>query len=179
MQSSFRKFKKGPLVASVALLTLSSSIFFFLYSGIQKNNKNAVELESQWKAEALHREELRAVNRLLGEIGPERTELDAHFIKSSDVVPFLNLVEKLGPQSGSDAEVVLVDLPKDQSGLVVGIEASGRFEAIYKFLMLLENSPYELEIITLDIDRIESADSKNPNPRWLAVFRVKVLSFTP
>ena len=36
----------------------------------------------------------------------------------------------------------------------MAIKASGSFEALYKFLTLLENSPYELDFISMDIQKL-------------------------
>ena len=92
-------------------------------------------------------------------------------------MPFLDLLERLAPQVGADAEVLLVDKAKDGSLLSVDVRVIGNFEAIYKFLTLLENFPYELEIISVDIQKKggEGVESS----KWEGVFKVKLLSFIP
>jgi len=80
--------------------------------------------------------------------------LETHFIKSSDVVPFLNTIEALGPAVGASAEIDSVDTSPDGASLIVELQASGSFGAVYKFLTLLENSPYELNFLSMDIHTI-------------------------
>src|SRR3989344_2196179 len=180
MQNHLTKFKKIPLIISIILLGLSFAIFIFLYKQIQNNDRISGEMERQWLDEANKREEIKSLDLMLKTIESERALLDSHFIKSSDVVPFLNLVEQLAKDAGAGAEVILIDILKDNSGLVVGINAKGNFEALYKFLTLLENSPYELEIISMDLLQSQAGDitdKKNLPPQWSAIFKIKLLSF--
>ena len=80
---------------------------------------------------------------------------------------------------GARTEVVLVDMPKDKGGLVVGINATGSFESLYKFFTLLENSPYELDFLSLNMQsQITGGElGENQMARWSADFKVKLLSF--
>ena len=76
---------------------------------------------------------------------------------------------------GVKAEVVSVDITKDSSSLIVEINASGSFETIYKLIMLLENSPYNLEFISVNIK--DSDTSVGKSSQWTATFQIKLLSF--
>ena len=92
---------------------------------------------------------------------------------------FLDTIEGLAPRAGVEAEVTSVDPPGDSAGLRIGIKASGTFTGVYKFLTLLENSPYELEFIGVDIKRETKTDANKSVaiPKWNAVFKIKLLSF--
>jgi hypothetical protein len=117
---------------------------------------------------------------LLKTTEPERILLDSHFIKSSDVVPFLDMFDKLAGAVGAKAEVASVVIAPDNSGLLVTIKATGLFEALDKFLMLLENSSYELDFISMDIQKSDVgvvSDKNTPSSQWSAVFGIKLLSF--
>ncbi len=177
MKNNFKKFKKTPLFLSVIFLLSALVVFIFLYKTIEQNRKASVETEAAWEAEANRRDQIQALDRLLSELSGERTMFEAHFIQSSDVVPFLDMVERLAPQVGASAEVSLVDIPKDNSGLVVEVRATGRFGTMYKFLTLLENSPYELEFMSVDIQKDEGGEELQEN--WSGNFRMKLLSFIP
>ncbi|OGI75726.1 hypothetical protein A3C67_02995 [Candidatus Nomurabacteria bacterium RIFCSPHIGHO2_02_FULL_42_19] len=182
MQNNFQKFKKIPLILSTALLLLSCFVFIFLYRQTQNNYQTSAELEMERQSEVNRQDEIKSLERLLQTIEKEYILLNAHFIQGSDIVPFLNMTEKLAGDAGAKAEVILVEVPKDNSGLVVGVNATGSFEALYKFLTLLENSPYELDFISMTLETSAGGgvlDSKNPAPQWAAVFKIKLLSFIP
>src|SRR3989344_2489547 len=168
MQNNFQKFKKIPLILSTSLLLLSCFVFIFLYRQTQNNYQTSAELEMERQSEVNRQDEIKSLERLLQTIEKEYI--------------FLNMTEKLAGDAGAKAEVILVEVPKDNSGLVVGVNATGSFEALYKFLTLLENSPYELDFISMTLETSAGGgvlDSKNPAPQWAAVFKIKLLSFIP
>lgn len=179
MQKSFKKFKKIPFIASTLLLLLSLFIFYFIYKNIQDNNTVFDAKEAEWQQENSKKDELKSLSRVLKTFEPERALLDSHFIKSSDVVPFLDTVEKLAGQVKATAEVTSVDITTNNTNLVVGVKATGTFESIYKFLTLLENSPYQLEIISMGMLANDSgvATEKTGTKEWSAVFKIRLLSF--
>lgn len=166
-----QKFKKTPLILSIMFLAFSCFAFFFLYKEINNNKKIAQETQTKWQDEANRRDGIRSLERLVKSITKEKDLLESHFAQSSNIVPFLDTIEKLAVSSKTKSEVVSVDISQDGSGLLVGLKASGNFEAIYKFLTLLENSPYELEFISVNIQKLSAQAG------WEATFKIKLLSF--
>src|SRR3989338_2113019 len=177
---AFKKFQKTPLFLSIIFLVFSCFIFLFFYEEIQNNSKTSELAQITWRSEANKRNETQSLNRSLQMTKQERTLLETHFIRSSDVVPFLDMIEKLAPEVGARVEISLVDIPKDNSGLIVEMKVTGIFEALYKFLTLLENSPYELDFISMDIQKLGGeivSDKIRLFSQWSAIFRIKLLSF--
>ena len=160
---------------SVILLATSCFIFIFIFRQIDHHEKISQELERQWQDETSKREEIKSLDRMLEANEAERVLLNSHFIKNPDVAPFLDVMERLAPTVGAAAEVAQVDIPKDNSGLVVGINASGSFESLYRFISLLGNSSYELEILAMDLSQSPGIESD----KWSVVLKVKLLSFIP
>jgi len=114
-------------------------------------------------------------------IALERALLDRHFVENSDVVPLLNTIESLASSVSVAAEISSVDTAKDGSSLSVGVRANGSFEALYKFFTLLENSVYELEFESFNMQKSSAqSDSEGvPVSKWDASLKVKVLTFLP
>ncbi len=160
----------------------ASFSFFFFYRAINSNNEESRLKEGQWQNEAKRRDNIKTLDNSVKIIAGERAQLESHFAQSSDIVPFLDTIEGLAPLAGVKAEVTPpLNILEDHSGLVVGMKASGTFTGIYKFLTLLENSPYELEFVAVGINRESVLDTsgKNAAPlKWNAVFKIKLLSFT-
>jgi hypothetical protein len=175
-------FKKIPLIASAILFILLSVAFIFLYRAINNNNQKALQDNITWQTEARRRDDIRSLDLSLQQIAPDSALLETHFAKSSDIVPFLDTIEKLAPEVGATASVDAVDTLTNKTGLIVGLTASGSFTAVYKFLTLLENSPYELNFLSMDIHNLAAPDAlgKNVNNfKWEAVFKIQLLSFVP
>ncbi|OGI62721.1 hypothetical protein A2818_02715 [Candidatus Nomurabacteria bacterium RIFCSPHIGHO2_01_FULL_40_12] len=165
-------FPKMPLLFSFLFLLFSCLVFFYFYREIDDNNTAYLLAEQAWHNETLRRDEIKALERSIKTIEKEKVQLETHFAQGSDIVPFLDTIEGLGSQTGIIAEVVAVDISEDQTGLLVGMKVSGSFEGLYKFLTLLENSPYELEFVAFNIRKENSQDAV-----WDAIFQIKLLSF--
>lgn len=168
---SFRKFKKGPFLLALFLLLGVATLFAFTHSRISENKRAADAYSLRSQEEVQNQEETRALEKLIRNVENERLELESHFVSASNVVPFLNELEKIALSAGARAELSEVEVAGDSSGLLVQIKAEGSFEGVYKYLLLLENAPYELEIISVRL----SAEGES----WVGNFRVKLLSFLP
>ncbi len=175
-------FKKIPLIFSSILFLASCALFLFVYKEIDVNNRVSLESQAKWQSEADRRDEIKSFDRSTKAIEAGRESLETHFAKSSDVVPFLNALELTATMAHVKVQISSVDIPKDNTGLVVGMNASGSFSATYQFLALLENFPYELKIISLNLSKTADLDPATGGakiPNWQAIFRIKLLSFTP
>jgi len=179
MKNNFQKILL--LVSGISFL-LFSFAFVFSYQKINEHNQKRQQDEVILQTETYRRDNIKALNIALQKIAPERALLENHFIKSSDIVPFLNIIEKLAREVGVSAQIDSVNAKIDNTELTVDLRATGRFETIYKFLTLLENSPYELDFLFMDIHKLSLSDSSGKNIKdsnWEAVFKIQLLSFIP
>lgn len=173
-------FKKLPLLISTVALILSCLAFVFIYKAIENNVKTTEQSQTEWQTEYTRRNEAKSLDRTMKAIEKERTLLDTHFAYSSDIVPFLDTIEKLAREAKTKAEVSYVDISKKNLGLMIGIKATGSFNALYKFLLLLENSPYELEFNSINLQSNNVSSNLTDNtPAWEATFSMKLLTFIP
>ncbi len=178
MQSNFLKI---PLLLSVIFFVFSSSIFIFLYKAINNSVIESQYKEGKWQGEALRRNEIKTLNDSAKTVESDKVQLEKHFAQSSDIVPFLDTIEGLAPKVGVKTEVTSVDISDDRITLLVSMKASGNFSSLYKFLTLLENSPYQLEFTGVNIQKETGADvgkKSNLYPKWNVTFKIKLLSFT-
>ncbi len=151
-------------------------VCYFLYSQIEDNLSATKVDEDKWYEEFSRREEIKLLDRAVKNIQKESEQIDSHFVRNSDVVPFLNTIESLAPKVGAQAETTSVDISTDKSSLLVDIKVTGGFSSIYRFVKLLENSPYQLEFSNVDIYQKDVIGS-NKLPVWEAEISIKILSF--
>lgn len=156
---------------SIVLFIFACIIFVYIYGKIKENNQKAESEMVSWQVETERRNDITSLNDSLGQISSDRDLLGTHFAQSSDVVPFLNTIEQLSPPGGAKVEVDSVEAGTNNTGLTVELKASGSFEQVYKFLTLLENSPYELNFIAVDMHTATTS--------WEATFKIQLLSFIP
>ncbi len=134
-------------------------------------------MQVEWQTEQTRQEDLKSLESSLKSVAPERAELETHFAKSSDVVPFLDMIEKLAVATGAEAEVEQVSVSDDKTSLIVNMKAKGSFDATYKFIRLLENSPYELEINSLNMQKQGVGDPTVVTQEWITSIAIKLISF--
>ena len=163
-------FQKISLLLSIIFCCILLFIFFYFYKAINNNNQEAQLKEVEWQNEAFRRDEIKALDYSVKIIESERAQLETHFAQSSNIVPFLDTIEGLAFKVSVKAEVTFVNPSEDNIGLMVGMKASGTFNNLYKFLTLLENSPYELEFIEMNMN-------KGTEREWDLILKIKLLSF--
>ena len=166
-------YQKTLLGISIISFTLFSYLFYFLYGEIKSNSAAEEEVNLIWQEESKLREEVSLLSREFDNTKDEREELEKHFADNSDLVPFLDTIEGLARQAGATAQTTSVDITPDGTSLSVGLDAEGTFEAVYKYLTLLENSPYELELYSVHMYKEAGGSSV-----WKARFGLKLISFT-
>ena len=171
-------FPKMPLLISIVLFIFSLFVFFSLYTKIKNNTIESDKMFSEWKIEDNKREGIKLLDRSMKNMEDDIKLLDTHFAKSSDVVPFLDTIESLATKTGSSAEVLSVNIPIDSDILEVGIRVDGSFSSLYKFITLLENSPYEIKFDAIDLVQtsIDSSGVKK-SYGWSTNLNIKLLSF--
>ncbi len=185
---------------AIAVLCLGGLLagFYFLYATILTSGEKTNQILAEVENETARREEIKLINKSIDTIKQDRDVINTHFAHSTDIVPFLNTIESLAPRAGAKVETSSVDALKDDTGLMVRLKVEGSFNSIYKFLMLLENSPYELDFSELIIDRVSEVEitpieqptqteeglpmeAPEPivrkDPKWQGVITVKLLSF--
>jgi len=173
--------QKKSLILSIILFVFSCFVFVFLYKDINNKKEISQQAQEKWQTETTRRKNTRSLVNSIKVIESERALLETHFVQGSDIVSFLNIIEKLAKEVKVKAEVVSVNITEDNSSLMVEMKARGNFETIYKLVMLLENSPYSLEFTSVDIQNQNeenvSANKINKAQPWVATFQMKVLSF--
>lgn len=171
------KITQMPLIFSIIFFLLSVGIFYFIFQEVNKINSSAILAEKNFQQEKFKRKNLSLLVESIERTQIQRVNLEKHFVYSSDIVPFLNSIESLGPKLGMVIDVSFVDVLKDNSGMVVNFKTKGFFENVYKLLSLLENFKYELKVLGVSLTKEQLNEASVGN--WQAEFKLKVVSFIP
>jgi hypothetical protein len=173
------KFKKNSLALSIIVFLIFCGLFSFLYQGIENNLKISKETQVSLQQEAEKRQQVKDFNDSFKLIEKDKTLFETHFAQSSDIVPFLNTIEKMASSVGTKSEVSAIKVAEDGTGLILEMKDTGRFSQVYKFIMLLENSPYELEFTSVLMHTGTDDTDKNntKGSGWEATLKMKLVSF--
>ncbi|MEK7588962.1 MAG: hypothetical protein AAB438_04080 [Patescibacteria group bacterium] len=174
------KSQRQYLIGSFIFLLLTGGAFAFLYIQIRNNNIASQEAEIEWNSESSKLNEIKSLNLSIQTIDTEKALFESHFLKSSDIVSFLDTIESAAKDVNVTAEIVSVDDVTDTTSLTIGIRSSGTFEGLYKFLILLENLKYEIDIASMELNRASVGEVEGVidiKPEWKANFKIRLLSF--
>ena len=164
------------LIVSIIVFIAICFTFFFFYREIENNIKISEQLQADLQKEISKREEIKDFNESFKLIENEKNLFETHFVQRSNVVPFLNKIEDMGKGVGTKAEVSSIEIANDNTGLIMQMKDVGTFSRVYKFITLLENSPYELEFNSINMYS-GSTDLKTKESLWEASFTIKLVSF--
>ncbi|HPS21442.1 MAG TPA: hypothetical protein PLO44_01380 [Candidatus Paceibacterota bacterium] len=177
-------FRKNFIVLAIILFLLSAIAFWFLYREIQKNNASSEKTLTEWQIEDSRRNEIKTIMRSVASIQQNNEIIGTHFANSSNLVPFLDTIDSFAPKVGAEDEITSVDILPDTKELIVGIKVLGSFESIYQFLTLLENSPYEIEFLAVDVQKASKDEGYKSEKTsklfpWEGMFKIKLVTFVP
>ena len=169
------------LSLAVVFSTACVFVFFYIFNHINLKNANSIDLIDKTETELIRRNKITALNSQIKSIAKEREMLDTHFIKSSDIVPFLDNLQFLAIETGAFAEVSSLGITEDGLGLKVEMKASGNFLSLYKLLALLQSSQYELNFTSISFESKSVLDPtgkiKINLGKWDVSFNLTLLSF--
>ena len=175
------RFKLISLVVSILVLILLCGIFFFLFKEIKNNIRISEERQTDLQKEIIRRGDIKNFNNSFKTIEADKILFETHFVQSSDIVTFLDTIEKMASSVGTSPEVSSLEVAKDGNGLVLAMKNVGSFSQIYKFITLLENSPYELELTSVEMHVLKKDDTQKNSVKevkWEANLKIKLISFT-
>lgn len=174
-----KKINLKNLIFAVIFLIITLVSFYFTIRQMNIYNQEFVNLTNEYKEKEIRSNQIKELNKVISEIGDEVKILDSHFLNTGDVAPFLDELELDAKNLGVKAEVVSVDNPNTQNKyLSINLRADGTFENLNKFLLLLENYKYQLEVFDVRMIRNSAPDTDlNSLPIWSGDFRIKVISF--
>lgn len=175
-------YKKLSLFLSVVFLGLGCFAFFFLYARIKANIAAAGDANAEWQTKENQREAIQFQKSSIESVAADRAALESHFAVGTNIVPFLDTVESLAARVHATPDVFSVDTLANNTGLMVGLHASGTFDAVYKFLVLLQNSPYEVEFNSVSLEKQDGSDQTPAGEKpaaWQATIKVRLVSFVP
>lgn len=162
---------------SIVFLAVVLAGTYFSYKKISVIRSETAVKEAEWQEEEGRRAEIKNLERSVKNLAKEKAELDSHFVSKDDPVDFLNSLETMASGVGATAEVSTVGDDSNNSGLVINLNATGSFDSIFRFLTLIENSFYMMEVQNLTLNS-GSVDVKTKLPVWTMSLQLRLITFS-
>lgn len=159
--------KKIIFATTLFLAMLAFCIYFFTL--IKNKNTHASMIETDIATAGARAMDLAKIKKSIEDSTEKRKEIDSYFVNQSGIADFLSSLEALGPLSGTSVVISNVEISdksiadqndKSPKTLKVSIRATGGFGQIYTLEKLMENAPYDLNILRSDMVRSDTIDDK-------------------
>lgn len=167
------------LVLAIAVTMMVAGLYVYMYYAVGVSTKRAAvarDIVALEKANSGREQDVRALYERTRE---NRESLPKFLIPADRVVEFIEAIEALGPQTGSN--VVLSSIEENAPGeipdtvygsAIANVEATGSWSAVMRALSLAENFPYGVSISNT---RVSTSLSERSNRAWKATFRIEAV----
>lgn len=137
----------------LAMVVALGALVFFLKIIANKNKHTSIVLVTL--ANNIVKKEKRDVLlEKISEVELVKQTIDGHFVDPTKIDSFIDYLEKLGKDAGSEVKVENFEISTaEKNKLMVRLSAEGTFNNIMRTIMLLENTPYQIYITKTLIDK--------------------------
>ena len=161
-------------VVLAVLALLGGAVYGGLYWSIGKKEQNISGLLVTIQEESKKTLQIKTLTDVVENSTKDRAELETYFIKTEDIVGFIEKVEALGASAGIGTDIKGVNvLGEGGSYLQMELETKGSLRGTLQFLTLMELLPG-----ALSFDKVFMTESiKEKEKVWEGSFAVRVFSF--
>jgi len=163
-------------IATLILAATVIAYYLLIFMIVRSDSKSITRLSAEKELQLQLEQRYITDRSFLNTIAVEQTELDSYFLHNDSIVAFLEQVESLGNQTGTNVTVNSVSEDEKSandslfSRLSVSISSIGTWEGVLHTLSLLENMPKPLVI---DEARVSVA-SGGEEQEWRANYEITV-----
>lgn len=169
-----KKLSKINIFLIIAVILNIFLVFanFFVYRISIKKQQGLDDLRGQIFKTEKQKENFNSLKHWFESFEKEKNKIEAVFLREKNIVRFIEQLEELAKISKTDIEFQSAEIP------IFLFNLEGPFEDLIRFLVLLENLPFQIEIQDLNLAGREKEVSSQETP-WQARFKIKVLSYFP
>jgi hypothetical protein len=142
--------KKSTIIILSLLTAAAAFVYVGMFVKVARLNAEISEIQSKIDSQGNKDAALRLSGRSLAETETERRSLGSYFVAEDGAVSLIENIESLARVAGVEVNIDSLGieaLPNQRfEKLNVRIEAVGVWGGVYKFLLLVENMPFALNI---------------------------------
>lgn len=141
------------LTVAFIVLLISAASYLLLYRSVVSQARQSSQILAEVTLESnkkLHERELTAT---YADTLSDRTRISGFVVSEEKIVPFIESVEKIGTDSGTDLEISAIGTEKaaaqDTTGfghIAAHLDIKGSWSNVMRALLLVENMPYSVTV---------------------------------
>jgi Tfp pilus assembly protein PilO len=157
------------LIAAIVLMAVMGA-YFFWYMAVQAKVTQTATLAQQIQTQTMATSRVQEAKNQLKVLDSDQATINQYYISTNDVVPFLEKLQATGKFLNANVEVVSVSAnPGTPTGqLDLSVKITGSFDAVARTLGSIEYSPYDISLMSLTFDTLNSQNVGSSSPSWTA-----------
>jgi len=172
-------------ILSILVTILVAGLLVFFLKIIENKNQHIFVVTETIGDKLKEKENVTMFTEKLSEIQLLENNIDSRFVDSNKIDTFVSYLEEIDLDIGSDISVKNIEIsPKTKEVISFKILITGTFEQVMRTVVLLENIPYEVDIISiyLNKDLTETTNKEGEKtkilgvPTWQADISFNILS---
>ncbi|PIR69266.1 MAG: hypothetical protein COU47_04195 [Candidatus Niyogibacteria bacterium CG10_big_fil_rev_8_21_14_0_10_46_36] len=163
------------IIGVIVLLAFLAWLGRFFVAKISEKQQHLVDIQTEIERMGVRQQNLKDLEILFDEVQQRKDEIDSVFINERSVVRVIESFEARARELGVELEVESASLPTASAarGPEIQLHLEGSFDALYRYIKVLEVMPFQISIDLVNINKRSSAEG----PGWAATIRLTVLSF--
>lgn len=178
------------LITSIILLVIITGFSIYFLNAIRNKNRHISAVLITLKKKIDDKQNVITLQKKMNELLDTNTKIDSYIVDTSRIDLFVGYLESLGISNNVILSVKSVDVLKNEKNKIfLGLSINGTFTNIMRTIVLLENSPYNMTIVSSYVNKdivvpVDASNGTNKNsgalpvaePSWQADITFNVLS---
>lgn len=178
------------LIVSIFTFLIMIGVFILFMRIIQNKNIHTSTVLSTLESKMIEKENFNVLENKVKEIQVTHEEINSYFLDKNKADLFVGYLENLGLNFNTQVVVKSIEVSTvDKNTIMLKIEINGSFDNIMKTISLLENSPYNIfinsvylnkEIISASVNTsntsVNTPKTINTSSNWSAEVGFGILS---
>lgn len=173
------------LIFSIIITIVVACLIVFSLRVIKNKNIHTSAVITTLQEKMQEKEDTTIFAEKFTEIELTRDSINSHFVDPNNINKFVDYLENLGLNMGSEVLVKSIEVPANtQNTISFKVTINGTFQKVSATIALLENIPYQVEITQIylnkDMKQQEQEDIKKviilDVPTWQADVSFNILS---
>jgi hypothetical protein len=162
-----------------------ASVYGYLYYAINSSLEKTVKAQSLVDSATLTKEREATFMQTYEKTASKWSRLQGFFVKSGEVVGFIEAVESLKEQSGSDVSLSSIEAdnldnapPGKEGSIRMRVSARGSWQSVMRVLSLAEALPYKVTINNVQAGVSTEKEEEVKESKNISVGKIWDLSFS-
>lgn len=152
------------LIISIITAVFAILVFIFFMKVIKNKNEHISAVTAILGEKMREKEESVLYAERIAEIKTLQSSINNYFINIKKVDTFVDYLEQIGTNMKSVISVKNIEIPEKDGGVIsVKLLIAGTFEEVMNTVNYLENIPYQIDIIQVNLDKQPENNNENKN----------------